>query len=67
MAAPQLLEIIGVCEEMLARQDRLITKLKNEGCDTSEAIRLRTQIMDLLGSIQDAARVFESCGPAASN
>ena len=60
MAVPELLEIIRVCEGMLDRQDRLIASLKKEGRDTSDAIWLRRQIMDLLSSIQDGIRVFEA-------
>ena len=60
MAHPELLEIIGVCEEMLARQDRLIARFKKEGRDTSDAIWLRRQITDLLDSIEDGIRVFEA-------
>ena len=58
MAHPELLEIIGVCEAMLARQDRLIATFKKEGRDTSDAIWLRRQITDLLDSIEDGIRVF---------
>jgi hypothetical protein len=61
MAAPELLEIISVCEEMLARQDRLISTQEKGGRDTSDTMRLRTQIMDLLGGVQDTTREFESC------
>jgi hypothetical protein len=45
---------------MLAGQDSLIARFKKEGRDTSDAIQLRTQIMDLLSSIQDGIRVFEA-------
>ena len=60
MVAPELRDLVGVCEQMLAGQDRLIAKFKKEGRDTSDAIQLRTQIMDLLSSIQDGIRVFEA-------
>ena len=60
MAAPELLEIVRVCEAMLARQDHLIERFENEGRDTVDAIWLRTQISGLLGSIQDGIRVFEA-------
>jgi hypothetical protein len=60
MAAPEFLEIIGVCEEMLARQDRLIARFKKEGRDVADAVRLRMQIRDLLACVQKAIRMFES-------
>ena len=50
MTVPELREIIDVCERMLDRQNRLIASLKKEARDTSDAIWLRTQIMDLLGT-----------------
>ena len=56
MTDPGISELIRVCEEMLARQDRLIARLEAEGRGTSDALWLRTRIMDLLGSIQDAIR-----------
>ena len=59
MVAPELRDLVGVCEQMLARQDRLIARFKKEGRDTSDAIQLRTQITDLLDSICDGIRVFE--------
>ena len=58
MVASGLRDLVGFCEQMLARQDRLIAKFKNEGRDTSDAIRLRRQITDLIGSIQDGIRIF---------
>ena len=60
MTDPELLELIRVCKEMLDRQDRLIASLKKAGCDTSDAIRLRKEITDLLDSIYDAIPVFET-------
>ena len=60
MAARELWELVGACEQMLARQDRLIARFKKEGRDTSDAIWLRTQITDLLAIVQHAIRMFES-------
>ena len=62
MTDPELLEIIRVCEQMLDRQDRLIARFKKEGRDTSDAIRLRRQITDLLDSTYDAIEFRD--GPA---
>jgi len=59
MVARELRDLVGVCEQMLARQDRLIARFKKEGRDTTDAIRLRTQITDLLDNICNAIRVFE--------
>ena len=59
MASPESLEIMAVCEAMLARQDRLIARFKKEGRDTFVAIWLRRQMTGLLDSIQDGIRVFE--------
>jgi hypothetical protein len=60
MTDPELPELIRVCKEMLDRQDRLIASLKKVGCDTSDAILLRTEIADLLDSICDDIPVLET-------
>jgi hypothetical protein len=45
-------KLIGACEKLLADQDQLIANLKAEGRDLTDALHLRTQIVNLLSKIR---------------
>ena len=49
-------KLVSACEKLLADQAQLMARIEAEGGDVTDALHLRTQILNLLCKVRSASR-----------